>query len=226
VSKYLLFLFLCFPVLADSYESVATLPSSNEDEVWVITNRTIDGVTRRYIEQFQPVDWGSDSNDMYFVDCGNDDINDLSHLEGEQVSLFANARQIGTYTVADSNITITDANLTTFTVGLPYTSVYESMPLVKLTRAGLSSSKRARIINTYMDFYKSLASNIGAVSTNTSKTKFSSDEFATILEPVTELKPILFPNGWNMEPCIYIDVNSPVPLTLRAMYPRLEITGN
>jgi hypothetical protein len=37
------------------YEAVATIPHRTEsfDEVWVIVRRTIDGVTKRYVEQFQ-----------------------------------------------------------------------------------------------------------------------------------------------------------------------------
>lgn len=52
-----------------SYESVAVIPGSDEDEVWVIVNRTIDGSTARYVEQFQPRAW-LDQKDAFFVDSG------------------------------------------------------------------------------------------------------------------------------------------------------------
>ena len=51
------------------FESVATIPGTDEDEVWVIVNRTVDGSTVRYVEQFQPRDWG-DQEDAWFVDSG------------------------------------------------------------------------------------------------------------------------------------------------------------
>ena len=51
-------------------ESIATLPGSNEDEVWWSVARTIDGNTVRYIEVLQPHDWGPDQNDCWFVDSG------------------------------------------------------------------------------------------------------------------------------------------------------------
>lgn len=51
-------------------ESIATLPGSNEDEVWWSVARTIDGNTVRYIEVLQPHDWGTDQNDCWFVDSG------------------------------------------------------------------------------------------------------------------------------------------------------------
>ena len=51
-------------------ESIATLPGSNEDEVWWSVARTIDSNTVRYIEVLQPHDWGPDQNDCWFVDSG------------------------------------------------------------------------------------------------------------------------------------------------------------
>ncbi len=52
------------------FESVAVIPGSGEDEIWVSIERSIDNSTVRYIEQFQPRDWGDDQNDIFFVDSG------------------------------------------------------------------------------------------------------------------------------------------------------------
>lgn len=52
------------------FESVAIISSGEaEDEVWVSVERTVDGTASRYIEQFQPNDWG-DQEDAWFVDSG------------------------------------------------------------------------------------------------------------------------------------------------------------
>ena len=56
--------------LGGEVESVAVIPGTLEDEVWLIVKRTINGSTKRYIEQMQPRDWGSDDDDIFFVDCG------------------------------------------------------------------------------------------------------------------------------------------------------------
>jgi len=52
------------------FESVAVIPSNEEDEVWFVVNRTIDSETRRSIEQLQTYDWGTDQVDAFFVDAG------------------------------------------------------------------------------------------------------------------------------------------------------------
>ena len=54
------------------FKSVAVISSGDEaDEVWVSVERTIGGSAVGYIEQFQPVDWGNDDDDSWFVDSGS-----------------------------------------------------------------------------------------------------------------------------------------------------------
>lgn len=52
------------------FEDVAVIPGTDEDEVWTIVNRTINGQSRRYIEVFAPQNWGSGQEDCFFVDSG------------------------------------------------------------------------------------------------------------------------------------------------------------
>jgi hypothetical protein len=50
-------------------ESVAVIPGTSEDEIWVSVSRTVDGSTVRYIEQMQPR-VNVDFEDAFFVDSG------------------------------------------------------------------------------------------------------------------------------------------------------------
>lgn len=53
------------------YESVAVIPSTTYDEVWVAVKRTINGVTRRYVEYFtEPKDRITEQEDYFFVHSG------------------------------------------------------------------------------------------------------------------------------------------------------------
>jgi len=51
-------------------ESIAVIPEDEEDEVWWIAHRDIDGNDVRYVEYLAPWSWGDDQNDVFFVDCG------------------------------------------------------------------------------------------------------------------------------------------------------------
>jgi hypothetical protein len=56
-----------------AYEDVVCIPEGTEDGIYVVVRRTINGVTKRYIERFaprytsQPIDI---KRDAFFVDCG------------------------------------------------------------------------------------------------------------------------------------------------------------
>lgn len=51
------------------FESVAVIPSTTYDEVWVIVKRTINGVTRRYVEYFVAPTF-TEQEDAFFVHSG------------------------------------------------------------------------------------------------------------------------------------------------------------
>lgn len=42
----------------------------DEDSVYLVVKRTIDGATQRYIEYFTTFDFGTEIENAYFVDCG------------------------------------------------------------------------------------------------------------------------------------------------------------
>ncbi len=51
-------------------ESLACIPGTNEDEVWLSVRRTIGGTTKRYIERLHETFTGDDTTDAFFVDSG------------------------------------------------------------------------------------------------------------------------------------------------------------
>jgi len=52
------------------FESEAIVPGTDEDELWVIVNRTVDGSTVRYVERMDPTFRDDDTMDAFFVDAG------------------------------------------------------------------------------------------------------------------------------------------------------------
>jgi hypothetical protein len=103
-----------------TYESVASIPVSDGDQVWALVNRTINGVTKRYVERFDP---------DVMVDCGIQGTSgpganvwtNLTHLEGAQVECVADGAYMGTFTVTGGQITLTRAAFAV-TIGLHYSS--------------------------------------------------------------------------------------------------------
>lgn len=51
-------------------KSIAVIPSTREDELYLIVSRTIDGSTVQYIEYMDQTFFNQSSKEAYFVDCG------------------------------------------------------------------------------------------------------------------------------------------------------------
>lgn len=108
------------------FEDVCVVPETDEDVVYVIVKRTINGATVRYIERFASrsiVEW---DEDVFFVDSGltyngtpATAITGLSHLEGETVQVVADGALVaGTHTVIGGGLTLSTA-ASVVHVGLP-----------------------------------------------------------------------------------------------------------
>ena len=165
----------------------------------------------------QPFDWyaNEDLVDAWFVDSGGNDIEDLSHLESETVTLWADGEPDTTYTVSGGEISPA-SSFTNYTVGLPYTSTFESMPLITYSDEGLSASHKTQVSNVVLDVYETLDFNVGSSSTKKSEQNISSLQ--------TGLWPTEHPRGFYREATMYFDVNEPSPFTLRGISAQLEIS--
>lgn len=93
-------------------EDVCVLPRIGEDAVYYTVRRTINGATVRYHEKMAKLSEcrGGALNkqaDSFLVYSGaaTTTITGLSHLEGEDVVVWGNGKDLGTYTVASGQIT-------------------------------------------------------------------------------------------------------------------------
>jgi len=143
-------------------ESVAVIPGSDEDEVWLAVERTILDTSQRYIEQMQPQNWGGDNNDIWFVDSGlaydgtaTATLTGLEHLEGETIQVFGDAGFFQEVVVNDGEVTI-NQTISKGVAGLGYTSLLETMPAEIQGREGPTVGHTKRIIGGGIGFYNSL----------------------------------------------------------------------
>lgn len=132
-------------------EDVVVLPGTEEDEVYYCVNRTINGSTKRYLEK-----WALESealnealsilSDSTYVWTGaaSTTITGLSHLEGETVVVWANTKDLGSYTVSGGEITISEAATTAY-VGLAYTARFKSAKLALGIATGQPLTQRQRL---------------------------------------------------------------------------------
>jgi hypothetical protein len=110
-------------------EDVCVLPGSTEDAVYYIVKRTIDGATVRFHEK-----WALESEciggtlnkqaDAFITGTG--EVEGLEHLEGEDVVVWADGIDQGTFTVSSGSI---GESFASWVAGLPYEARYKSTKL-------------------------------------------------------------------------------------------------
>ena len=150
-------------------EDVVTLPAlsgNTDDQVYYVVQRTINSVTKRYLEKWaQNSECLGDANlcmlaDSYFEYTGAPitAVTGLGHLEGESVVVWADGKDVGTddsarpwtqkhTVVAGALSPVLSVAASNIVIGLPYTAQFKSVKLGEATQAISSPLNQAKAIN-------------------------------------------------------------------------------
>ena len=212
-------------------ESIATIPTDDKEyQTWVIIKRTINGVTRRYVEYINQFDFDeTDNTNFNFLDSqlaysgsATTTISGLDHLEGQTVSVLANGATHPDRTVSGGSITLARSS-TKVKVGLKYTSLLQTMRLDAGAQNGTSQAKTKRIFNISIRLYESVGVEVGSDLNNMESIPFRSS--ATPMDqaiPVfTGDKEVEFRGNYETDGFIYVRQTQPLPLTVLSLYPEL-----
>ena len=211
-------------------QSIAVIPDTPHDLLWMVVKRTINGSVTRNIEYMSDrFDKSIDSDAAFYVDAGIVKIDasstftavaGLDHLEGETVSVFADNVEQAQKTVSSGAITMATAANRAH-VGLPITSVMKTMPLVFQTDRdprGILS----RHFKTFIELFESYDFKIKQNDEDL-ETVDVSNLVAT--EPADGLAEINIPSGSDRQPTITISTDSPSPLTILSMIHEIQTGG-
>lgn len=210
------------PYLTDGlYESIASIPNATGDETWAIVNRTIGGVTKRYVERFDTT---------LLTDCaitGTDGVGKaiwtgIDHLEGKSVAVKADGVYMGLFTVTAGAITL-PRNAFAVEIGLPYSNS------VTLLRPELQSGEGSAQGNPQRIHEVSL------LLADTTGSKINGDEiaFREFGENLLDVPPELFSGfkragltEWTRgDEQITITQDEPYPFNLLAVVRKLTVNS-
>lgn len=213
-------------------ESVASIPTdADEDELYIIVKRTVNSVTRRYIEYLNLFDYGSDQTDGFFVDSGLtysgsavSSLSGLDHLEGQSVTILTNGATHPNKTVSSGAIAL-DRSSTKIHVGLPYTSLLQTMRIESKSNEGTFQSKTKRINEVTLRLHETVGVEVGASLTDMERIPFRSSAAAmdTAVPLFTGDKQVEFRDDFNTDGYVYVRQTQPLPLTLLSIYPVLTV---
>ena len=212
-------------------ETVATIPTNDKEyQTWVIVKRTINGVTRRYVEYLNQFDFNEDDNTEFnFLDSqlaysgsATVTITGLDHLEGQTVSVLANGSTHPDRTVTNGSITLARSS-TKVKVGLPYTSILQTMRIDAGSQNGTSQAKTKRIYNITVRLYESIGVEVGPNLSNMEAIPFRSSAqlMDTAIPVYTGDKEVEFRGNYETDGYIYVRQTQPLPLTVLSLYPEL-----
>jgi len=212
-------------------ESVEVLPTDDSEyQVWVIIKRTINGVTKRYVEYLHKFDFDeTDDTSFNYLDSqlayngsATTTISGLDHLEGETVSILADGSTHPNKVVSSGGITL-DRSSTKVKVGLPYVSLLQTMRIDAGANNGTSQSKTKRIYEITARLYESIGIEIGPDLNNMERIPFrsSANLMDSGINVFTGDKEIEFRGNYETDGFIFVRQNQPLPLTVLSLYPRL-----
>ena len=212
------------------YESVATIPVGENNQIWVSIKRTVNSVVRRHVEFFKPDDFGDDQKDCFFVDSGlsydgvlNDTFSGLEHLEGEEVAILADGAVHRNLTVVNGEVTL-DYEAQVVHIGLPYLSELEMLRIEGGSGTGTAQGKIKRIYENTFRFYKTGGGEFGERGNTVII------PFRTSVNPMNQAVPLFtgdkilaYPKGYDYNARVYIKQEQPLPMTILAAMPKLEV---
>jgi hypothetical protein len=212
------------------FESVAVVAEGNEDAVYVVVNRTINGAQTRYIERFATRQYVAQA-DAFYVDCGATyngaptlTISGLSWLEGETVSILADGAVMPRRQVVGGTITL-DAEASVVQVGLPICAQLQTLPLAfQVPGYGSGRPKTIAAVHALVD--ESLGIFAGDAFDNLYEAKQRTTEpYGSPPSLSSGEVEIVIDGGWDDNGQVCIQQDDPLPLAILALTVDVAVGG-
>lgn len=212
------------------FEAVTVIPVATYDQLWTVVKRNINSEDKRYIEYFKPMDWGDDQEDCFFVDCGltydgeaTDNLSGADHLATETAAILADGASHSDVTIGADGTFSLNRKASVVHAGFAYESILETMPLEPTGAQGYAQSRRQRINEVVIRFYKTLGCQFGRDADNLDVLPFGPSIMDEPPPLFTGKKEVGFPGISATEAVIYIKQDQPLPLSVLGIYGKMEL---
>lgn len=218
-------------------EAVAAVQEGDEDIIYLVVQREINGVTVRNIEYLAKNPAKSNNPDDYIMldnaieysaaekSSGETEI-DAAALAGEKVTVIGNGRMYSGLTVSqDGTVTLPAAVQHAF-IGLPYRSIVE-LPNVEIkTGDGTMQGRKKQISNCILRLSNSLGGMVGPDINTMDLMNFDEQNAVSDIKLFTGDKHMTLPiGGFNNEGRVIIVTDEPYPFNLLAVVREVSFGG-
>jgi hypothetical protein len=205
----------------DGYvESVAAVSENDQDVLYAVVRRTLNGREARYIERMASRLFTTKA-DAFIVDCGLTysgaalaTISGLHHLEGEIVSILADGAVESQQVVTGGQVVLSGA-ASKVHVGLPITAEAELLPLSFMKAAAMGQGTMKNVNKVYIRTYRSTGIQAGPSYDKLVDIPARRDE-AYDAPPAlrTEIREVPIKGSWNQDGTVVFRQSDPVPATI------------
>lgn len=216
-------------------KSISVIPSSDgaRDDLWMIVERTINSVTRKYVEymtryyedDMDKEDYIAMDSALVYDGAAVSSVSGLDHLEGETVTVMVDGNTHPDLTVTNGSITLAnDITGSVINVGLDNTWVVKPQKIEAGATDGTAQGKTKRINGIVLRVLNTLGVKIGTNASNAKEHDFDQydDGFDTTTPLYTgDTKLIRFVGGYEQAGDIYLTGSGVNPAAILAIMPQL-----
>ncbi|MBF0143633.1 MAG: hypothetical protein HQL59_09295 [Magnetococcales bacterium] len=212
-----------------TFESVCSVSEGSEDAVYFVIRRTVNGATRRFVERLE-TRFLATCEEAFFVDCGLSRSGDpvttvsgLDHLEGKSVIALADGNVVPGLSVAAGSVTLPQP-AGAIHVGLPFTTDIETLNLDLPLPGGTIQGRKKRISAVTLRLEKSRGVKVGPTTAQLVEMKERhAGEWDTPIPLFTGDRQVTLPPSWDSNGRVCIRQDHPLPLSLLAIIPEVDL---
>lgn len=218
-------------------EAVAAVQEGDEDIIYLVVKREINGVTVRNIEYLAKNPAKSNNPDDYIMldnaieysaaekSSGETEI-DAAELAGEKVTVIGDGRMYSGLTVSQDGTVTLPAPVQHAFIGLPYRSIVE-LPNVEIkTGDGTMQGRKKQISNCILRLSNSLGGMVGPDINTMDLMNFDEQNAVSDIKLFTGDKHMTLPiGGFNNEGRVIIVTDEPYPFNLLAVVREVSFGG-
>lgn len=214
-----------------AFESITVVAEGNEDALYAVVRRTINGVSKRYIERMASRLFATQA-DAFFVDAGltysgaaATTISGLSHLEGKTVSILADGAVHPQRTVVGGRITL-DQAASKVQIGLPITADLQTLPLAMQLDGSYGQGRYKNVNKAWLRVYKSSGIFVGPDETSLVEAKQRTTEpFGAPPALKSQEISLMLTPSWGDSGQVFIRQSDPLPLTVVSLTLEVALGG-
>jgi len=213
------------------FESCTVVAEGDEDVLYCVIKRTINGVSKRYVERMASR-YFTNQEDAFFVDSGLtytgtpvSTISGLDHLEGKVVNILADGSVHPQQTVTGGSITL-NRQASVIHVGLPITADIKTLPIAAQIDGGFAQGKFKNVNKAWLRVYRSSGIFVGPDEFNLTEAKQRSIEpFGSPPALKTEEIELMITPSWGDGGQVFVRQSDPLPLTLVSLTTEIAVGG-